>query len=285
MPSNKVSSPRILPGTNVLNSVAMIALACTLLATGVEAAPFETPAPPQGSVYDGARVIRGDDAAAIERLSREVWEKGHVALVVATVPDLGGEPVEEVSIRVAKAWGIGGKENRGVLIFAAIKDRKARIEAGYGVEGYLPDGLAGEILDQEVLPRFRQNDVSGGLRAGAERIASLTAREYGFTITGLRPTSHPGFGSGALTLRLLLLGVVAMIVLVRAVLLGRGNLLTGILLMLASRSVRYGRRGGSTLGGRWGGGGFGSGGFGGGGGGFGGFGGGSFGGGGASRGW
>jgi len=262
----------------------MMAIASCLCAPEIAAAPFATPAPPRGSVYDGARVIRAEDATAMELLSREIWEKAHVALVVATVPDLGGEPLEDVSIRIAKAWGIGGKENRGVLIFAAIQDHKARIEAGYGVEGYIPDGLAGEILDRDVLPRFRQNDVSGGLRAAAERIALLTAKEYGFTISGLRSPSRPGGVSGAVPLRLLLLGVVAIIFLVRALMLGGGNLSTGLLLLLASRSGRYGRRGGSSLGGRWGGGGFGSGGFGGGGG-FGGFGGGSFGGGGASRGW
>src|SRR5262249_29459339 len=112
-------------------------------------------------------------------------------------------PVEDVSIRIAKDWGVGGQESRGVLILAAIGDRKARIEAGYGVEGFLPDGLTGEILDDDVVPRFRKGDLSGGLRAGAERIAALTAQEYGLTITRL-PRQSRFAGSAARVWRPLL---------------------------------------------------------------------------------
>jgi uncharacterized protein len=223
--------------------------------------------------------MRAADIAAVEALSREVWEKAHVAIVVATVPDLGGESVEEVSIRLAKSWGIGGKDDRGVLLFAAIQDRKARIEAGYGVEGYLPDGRTGEILDHDILPRFRAGDISSGLRAGVERVAFLTSQEFGFTIAGLRAPPRPRGGGGTSPFTLLLIGIIAFVFLLRARSLGNGNFLTGVLLLLATSRGRGNRRGGPFSGG------FGGGGFGSGGGGFGGFGGGGFGGGGASRGW
>src|SRR5262249_14415646 len=147
--------------------------------------------------------MRPEDISRIDALSRELWERAHVALVIATIPDLGGEPVEDVSIRIAKDWGVGGQESRGVLILAAIGDRNARIEAGYGVEGFLRDGRTGEILDDDVVPRFRKGDLSGGLRAGAERIAALTAQEYGFTITGL-PRQSRFAGSAARVWRPLL---------------------------------------------------------------------------------
>ncbi|MBI3448750.1 MAG: TPM domain-containing protein [Acidobacteria bacterium] len=241
-------------------------------------AAVAVPPRPAGSVYDGARVVSAPDAAALETLSRELWEKGKVALVVATLKDLGGSPLEEVTRTISREWGIGGKENRGVLLLAAIGDRRLRIEAGYGVEGYLTDGTCGEIIDEEVLPRFRAGDVSGGLRAGAERIAALSAREFGFQITGLRPASRAGRRSGSPTLGLIVAALFALVFFFRALALGRGNLMTGLLLLLAARSSRGYRRGGG-----FGSGGFSSGGFG--GGGFGGFGGGSFGGGGASRGW
>jgi len=237
-------------------------------------AAVAVPPRPAGSVYDGARVLNAADAAAIETLSRELWEKGKVALVVATLPDLGGNPLEDVSRAIAKEWGIGGKENRGVLLLAAIGDRRLRIETGYGVEGYLTDGTGGQIIDEEILPRFRERNLSGGLRAGAERIAALSAREFGFEITGVRLAPRSGGRGGSPTFGLIMGGLVVLVLFVRAFALGRGNLMAGILLLLATRSGRGYRRGG----------GFGSGGFGGGGG-FGGFGGGSFGGGGASRGW
>jgi len=247
-------------------------------------AAIVVPPRPQGPIYDGAGVMRPADIAAVEALSRILWEKARVAVVVATLPDLGGEPVEDVSIRIAKAWGVGGKEDRGVLVLAAVADRKARIETGYGVEGYLPDGLAGEILDQDMIPRFRQGDLSGGLRAAIERIAILTAKEHGFTIEGVQaPPLRHGRGRSQPGWLTIAIGLAAFF----AILSGLGGFSPILWLLFGRRRGRglY-RRGRPSIGG-WGGwsGGFGGGGFSGGGGGFGGFGGGSFGGGGASRGW
>jgi uncharacterized protein len=217
--------------------------------------------------------MRPADVGAINALSRALWERARVALVVATLPDLGGEPIEGLSIRIAKAWGIGGREeDRGVLVLVAPRDRRARIETGYGVEGYLPDGLAGEIIDQQMIPLFRQGDLSGGIRAAVERIAVLTAREHGFTLDGIEVSPaarqpRPESTAGRL-IRLIFSGVF----LIALILLGIRNPFLLLLLLGVRGGGRY-RTGG----------GFGGGGFG--GGGFGGFGGGGFGGGGATRGW
>ncbi len=234
-------------------------------------AAFEVPPRPGGAVHDGARVIRPDDARAIESISRLLWDRARVGLVVATVPDLGGEPVEEVAMRIATSWGIGGeKEDRGILVLAAIADRRARIEVGYGAEGYIPDGLAGEIADRQMIPRFRQGDYSSGMRAASERIAVLTAAEFGFSLDGIEVSPEARGGAGRGMGRFL-----GPLVLLALIILGIRN--PWLLLFL----FMSGRRGGFHRGG------LGGGGFGGGriGGGFGGFGGGSFGGGGASRGW
>ncbi len=234
-------------------------------------AAFEVPPRPNGAIHDGARVIRPDDARAIEAISRFLWDRARVGLVVATVADLGGEPIEEVAIRVAKSWGAGGeKEDRGILVLAAIAERRVRIEVGHGAEGFIPDGLAGEIMDRQMIPRFRQGDYSSGIRAASERIAVLTAAEFGFSLDGIEVSPEARGGAGRGMGRLL-----GPLVLVLLIILGLRN--PWLLLFL----FMSGRRGGSHRGG------LGGGGFGGGrmGGGFGGFGGGSFGGGGASRGW
>lgn len=259
-----------------------IAIAATVPSSSLEAA-IAVPPRPSGPVYDGAGVMRPEDKAAIERISGVLWERSRVALVVATLPNLGGEPVEDVSIRIAKSWGIGGKEDRGVLILTSIEDRKARIETGYGVEGYLPDGLAGEILDQEAIPQFRSGDVSGGIRAAAERVAVLTAREYGFTLEGIEQGRQGGRRRGARgTAGFLPVLLAALVLFALFGLLGGGPLFWILFGGARSRRGRW-RRGSGPFTGGWGGG---FGGFGGsGGGGFGGFGGGGFGGGGASRGW
>ncbi len=252
---------------------ALLAGILLLLGATTPAAPVPVPPRPREAIHDGAGVMRPADATAINALSRTLWERARVAVVVATVPDLGGEPIEDLSIRIAKAWGIGGREeDRGVLLLVARRDRRVRIETGYGVEGYLPDGLVGEIIDREMLPRFREGDLSGGIRAAVERIALLTAREHGFTLDGIEagPVERQPRreSTGGRLIRLIFSGIF----LIALILLGIRN--PFLLLLL------FGLRGG----GRYrSGGGFGGGGFG--GSGFGGFGGGGFGGGGASRGW
>jgi uncharacterized protein len=80
-------------------------------------------------------------------------------------------------VKLFKRWGIGqkGKDN-GVLLLVALKDRKARIEVGYGLEPVLPDALAGRVLDEELFPAFRKGRYADGLLAAARRIAGIIER-------------------------------------------------------------------------------------------------------------
>jgi len=93
----------------------------------------------------------------MEALAREVLQKTGTAIVVVTVPTIGEN--QETSLYangLYQAWGIGKKgEDKGVLIFLTIKERKVRIETGYGVEGILPDGLVGEIRDKYLKPQLK----------------------------------------------------------------------------------------------------------------------------------
>ena len=252
-----------------------------LWSTAPGLATVQIPPRKDRAVHDYAGVVLREDSLAIETIAREVWGRGKVAIVVVTLKSLEGEPIEDVALRWGREWGIGGKdENRGILLLVSIGDKKARIENGYGVEGYLPDGLAGRILDEEAIPYFKRGDHSVGIRRVVERLAILTAKEYGFTLTGdLSPRVPRKLLSGGALLLILVL-----------IILFLGGGLPSILWWLLLGGGR-GRRRGGRRGPPWfmGGGGFGGGGFGGGsfggGGGFGGFGGGSFGGGGASRGW
>ena len=220
----------------------------------------------QGAVNDFANVIDAENANRMEALAREVLQKTGTAVVVATVPTIGEN--EEASLYVNglyKAWGIGKKgEDKGVLIFLAVKERKIRIETGYGVEGILPDGLVGEILDKYVVPQLKSGNYGNALYNAMYASSAYIAKDAGVELSGsVAPyrikarTERKGFNVFGLVFFLIIA------VLLLSTKTGR-SMLPWILLLLMSGG-----------GGRGGGGGFG--------GGFGGFGGGGSGGGGAGR--
>jgi uncharacterized protein len=222
---------------------------------------------PQGWVSDNAGVLDTESYARISSVITELEQKTSAEIGVVTVKDLGGQPVESYVVDLFKEWGIGkkGKDN-GVLIIASIDDHRVRIEVGYGLEGILPDGKTGAILDQYVLPYFRTGDYGKGIEFGTRAVAMVIASDAGVQLTGVRlPKQHPRASSRQQLLRLALFFIIMVVI-------GRFN---------ARRRFR-GSGGGGYFGGGFGGGmggGMGGGGFGGG------FGGGMSGGGGASRGW
>ncbi|HLZ18401.1 MAG TPA: TPM domain-containing protein [Smithellaceae bacterium] len=157
-----------------------------ILATGAPAA--ETYPQPTGmAVNDFARVIDPENTAKMESLAREILQKTGASVVVATVATMGEN--EEVSMYVNglyKAWGIGKKgEDRGVLIFLAVKERKIRIETGYGVEGVLPDGLVGEILDKYVVPHLRAGETGKAMYNAMFACGTYIAKDKGVELTGV----------------------------------------------------------------------------------------------------
>jgi len=225
---------------------------------------------PLGAVNDFAGVIPAETAGIMENLSREILEKTGTAVVVATIESVGDSDPDMYANELYSAWGIGKKgEDKGVLIFLSLKERKIRIETGYGVEGILPDGLVGSILDRYVVPLLKQGDYAKGLLNAMIAAGQVIAKDAGVTIgegyrlkTPQRARRAPGGSLGIFPLLLFLL---------LFLLFGRRSGMLPLLLLLGMS----GR--GSGYGGGFGGGGFG--------GGFGGFGGGMSGGGGASRGF
>ena len=140
---------------------------------------------PRSAVNDFADVIDQASAAKMEALAREVLQKTGTAVVVATVTTIGEEEAGLYANGLYKAWGIGKKgEDKGVLIFLAVKERKVRIETGYGVEGILPDGLVGEILDKYVLPQLKAGNYGQGLYNAAYAASSYIAKDAGVSLSG-----------------------------------------------------------------------------------------------------
>ncbi len=137
----------------------------------------------EGYVNDFARVISTQDRRAIEETASSLKQGGNIELAVVTVRSLDGLGVEEYAIGLAEAWGVGtSAEDLGVILLLAVDDRRIRIEVGYGLEGDLPDGLAGSLLDTHVIPDLRQNNYSQALVKGSSALASLLAQRRGFDL-------------------------------------------------------------------------------------------------------
>src|SRR6202162_2398135 len=113
---------------------------------------------PQGYVNDFAGVLSAQAKDKLTALCAELDQKAKAQIAIVTVSSLEGEPVEQFSIDLATAWGIGPKQlDRGVLILLAPNDHRDRIEVGYGLEPILPDGKVGGF-GREAVPYLRQND-------------------------------------------------------------------------------------------------------------------------------
>ena len=108
---------------------------------------------------------------ALDRALDQLEQKTSSEIAVATIESLNGMSVEEYANRLFKEWGVGqAKQDNGVLVLVAPNDREMRIEVGYGLEGVLPDGLAGQVIRDDFTPRFREGDYSGGIHNGVLRL-------------------------------------------------------------------------------------------------------------------
>jgi uncharacterized protein len=264
-----------------MNFVFKKLILCALLVTSFFTPPAaastpEPPAVPQDYVVDLAGIIRDDVRKQLDTYLTELERKTTAQVLVLTVQSLDGESIEGFSLRTAEKWKLGqkGKDN-GVLIVVAVKDRKYRLEVGYGLESVLPDSMVGSIGREYLVPYFRKGDYSTGIFTATLAVIQTIASHEGVQMTGF-----PGIrtiNGDYVRKPVGILGTILLIVLfLIAVILFVTNPHQCLLILLASS---LGGRGRGWYGG-------GSGGFGGGGsGGFGGGGGGGFGGGGASGGW
>src|SRR5689334_21261821 len=127
-----------------------------------------------GRVVDNAEILSPSARGRITEMLKSHEDATTNQVAVLTVPTLGGESVEEFATRVFEQWKLGqkGKDN-GVLVVVAPKDRKMRIEVGYGLEGTLTDVMASRIIRNEMTPRFRDNDFDGGVERGVSAIVAL----------------------------------------------------------------------------------------------------------------
>jgi uncharacterized protein len=160
------------------------ALACALLAVLLA---YAAPAAAQtaevpyltGRVVDNAEILNADTRRRLTDVLRQHEQKSGNQVVVLTVPTIYGEGVEEYAVRVFEQWKLGqqGKDN-GILVLVVPKDRRMRIEVGYGLEGVVTDAHASRIIRNVMTPRFRDGDFNGGVARGVDAlIAQLEGRQ------------------------------------------------------------------------------------------------------------
>jgi uncharacterized protein len=239
---------------------------------------------PQGYVSDFAGVIDAQSKAELEDYATRVEQGTGAQLAFVTLKSLEGQPIEDVTIDIFKAFGVGQKKkDNGAMVLLSIGDRKSRMEVGGGLGGAIPDGMAGTLLD-DMAPALRQQQYGAAFVSAAVLLGSAIAKDQNVQIPppqSYRPVRRSP--TGGLPWPLIIFGIFFILMLIKRGGGGYGGgggggFWTGILLGQLLGGGGGGRsRDGGGFGGFDGGGG--------GGGGFGGFGGGSSGGGGASSGW
>lgn len=139
-----------------------------LVSTVVAASDYPSP---QGYVNDLANVLGAEGRTNLESRLTTLEKETSAEVVVVTINSLNGNSIEVYSVELFEKWGIGkkGKDN-GILFLIAVDDSEVRIEVGYGLEKIITDGRAGRILDNDVIPYFKEDNYEAGITAGIESI-------------------------------------------------------------------------------------------------------------------
>jgi uncharacterized protein len=134
------------------------------------------PDQPTGPINDYAHALSATQLSQLDAQLRGYEQGTTRQIAVAIFPSLDGESMEDVSIRLAEKWKLGGKQsNDGVLVTLFLEDRKLRIEPGYGLEDKLTDAVCAHIIRDVMVPRLQQNDLAGALQAGLAAIDTVTS--------------------------------------------------------------------------------------------------------------
>src|SRR5690348_8443737 len=193
MTSHRAALPRPFRFRLPRRALALVAFAVGAIATNAAAQQLQIPAP-VGYVNDFANVIPADKKATIERIIDDVRAKSGGEIVVVTLPDLKGRPVEEIGLRIGREWKVGQKgnpgdpaRNTGVIILVVPKETSSdgqghvRTEVGYGAEGLITDEMTGQFRDAAI-PYFRNRDYGTGIEVMTLGVAQRFAGEFNFQV-------------------------------------------------------------------------------------------------------
>jgi len=134
---------------------------------------------PLQPVNDFAHVLSSAEVSQLSEKLRQYDQESSTTIIIVTVPSIGGYEIAQYATELGNRWGIGrkGKDN-GVVILAAIGERKVNISVGRGLEGVLTDLKSGQIIRREIVPAFKQADYYEGFSRAADAVIKVTKGEY-----------------------------------------------------------------------------------------------------------
>jgi len=188
-----------------------------MLVLGLPAAASATSAPqfpsPTGYANDYAGILTAADLQTLNDMATELERKTGAEMAVAVVPTTSPLTIEEYAVQLFQKWGVGKKgQDNGFLILLAVQDRHVRVEVGYGLEPVLTDGFVGRVLDENMLPAFREGKYGAGLVQGARVLVDRV--EQGVAAGELGGGPAPASPEPAMWLFLVPVAVVIMMALV-----------------------------------------------------------------------
>jgi uncharacterized protein len=132
------------------------------------------PSPPQHWLTDEANFLSAATAAELDGRLEEYARSSGRQVIVYIAATTGGIPIEDWAVRAFAKWKVGRKGlDDGLVLFVMAEDKRVRIEVGYGLEGAVPDALAGRIINDEMVPRLQQGDNDGAVRAAVDRLLAI----------------------------------------------------------------------------------------------------------------
>jgi len=155
-----------------LFAVLLFALAAPLLA-------LDVPPTPTHWFTDTAGVVDASSAAALDRKLASFEQQSGAQFIIYIFPTVGGDAIEDFTIRCAEKWKIGNKKfDNGLILFIFVKEEKARIEVGYGLEPTITDAVSARVIRNDLAPHLENGDWAGGLNAAADSLMSqITKKE------------------------------------------------------------------------------------------------------------
>jgi uncharacterized protein len=173
--------PRLSRFSSASLSAALLLLAAVFV-DGVGAEPLASIPNPRvrnGTwVTDMPGALRADTVARLNQTIADTEKTHGIEMAVVIVQSLDGVPVEEAAATLIELWGMGRKGRDTALLFLWSRgDRQLRVEVGYGLEGVLPDGTVGAILDTYVVPQFKASAFDAGIIAGVDALLAAARRE------------------------------------------------------------------------------------------------------------
>ncbi len=158
----------------------LLILLVLILSTWASNAQNAVPLPnPLRLVVDNANVLTQNQINVLENKLDAFNDTTSNQIVVLTVPSLNDQSIEDVAVATFRSWGIGDKKNNnGVLVLVAIKERKVKIEVGYGLEGAIPDVTAKDIIETTIVPSFKKGDYFKGISDAIDNLSLAAAGEY-----------------------------------------------------------------------------------------------------------